>query len=123
MGRTFLVAVIGGSGVLHFLVPGFYRRIVPHVLGHEQEIVALSGAAEIICATMLMLPRTRRAGGFLTAALLVAVLPANVQQAVDGLPYAPAGPLSSPALLWLRLPLQVPLILLALSAARRPHPT
>ena len=50
--------------------------------------------------------------------MLLAVWPANVQQAFDGLPYSPTGPLSSPALLWLRLPLQVPMILMAVNVGR-----
>lgn len=116
--RNLLVLIIGGSGILHFVVPQFYRRIVPHALGHEQEIVLLSGAVEIACATMMVVPRTRRLGGWLTAALLLAVWPANVQQAFDGLPYSPTGPLSSRALLWLRLPLQIPMILVAVNVAR-----
>jgi uncharacterized membrane protein len=116
--RTLLVLIVGGSGILHFVVPRFYRRIVPHALGHEQEIVLLSGAAEIACATMVVLPRTRRLGGWLTAALLLAVWPANFQQAFDGLPYSPTGPLASPALPWLRLPLQIPMILMAIQVAR-----
>jgi uncharacterized membrane protein len=116
--RNLLVLIIGGSGILHFVVPQFYRRIVPRALGHEQEIVLLSGAVEIACATMMVVPRTRRLGGWLTAALLLAVWPANVQQAFDGLPYSPAGPLSSPALLWLRLPLQIPMILMAVNVGR-----
>jgi uncharacterized membrane protein len=37
--RTLLVLIVGGSGILHFVVPRSYRRIVPHALGHEQEIV------------------------------------------------------------------------------------
>lgn len=116
--RNLLIVLIGGSGVLHFVAPKFYRRIVPHALGHEAEIVALSGAAELACAAMLVVPATRRLGGWLTAALLVAVFPANVQQAIDGRPYSRTGPLSSPALLWLRLPLQLPMILMALQSAR-----
>jgi uncharacterized membrane protein len=117
--RSLLVLIIGGSGILHFLVPRFYRRIVPHVLGHEHEIVLASGAAEIACAAMMVVPRTRRLGGWLTTALLLAVWPANFQQAIDGVPYSPTGPLSSPALLWWRLPLQIPMILMALGVARR----
>jgi uncharacterized membrane protein len=65
-------------------------------------------------------------GGWLTAALLLAVWPANFQQAFDGLPYSPTGPLASPTLPWLRLPLQVPMILMAIGVARhdvraKPH--
>jgi uncharacterized membrane protein len=100
------------------VVPRFYRPIVPRALGHEQEIVLVSGAAEIACAAMMVLPRTRRLGGWLTAALLLAVWPANFQQAFDGLSYSPTGPLASPALPWLRLPLQIPMILMAIGVAR-----
>src|SRR5258708_7743145 len=115
--RNVLVLIIGGSGVLHFLVPKFYRRIVPRALGHPEEIVAVSGAAEIACAALMVVPRTRRVGGWLTAALLLAVWPANFQQALDGRPYSRTGALSSPALLWWRLPLQIPMILMALRVA------
>jgi uncharacterized membrane protein len=100
------------------VIPQFYRPTVPHVLGHEQEIVLASGAAELACAAMLVVPRTRRLGGWLTAALLLAVWPANFQQAIDGVPYGRTGPLSSPALLWWRLPLQIPMILMAIGVAR-----
>ncbi len=116
--RNLLVLIVGGSGVLHFMVPRFYRRIVPRVLGHEKEIVAISGGAEIACAAMMVVPATRRLGGWLTAALLLAVWPANIQQALDRKPYSRTGPLSSPSLLWWRLPLQVPMILMAIRVAR-----
>jgi len=115
--RYFLTLIVGGSGVLHFAVPGVYRRIVPDVLDHKHAVVLASGAAEIVCAVMMTIPRTRRAGGWLTAALLVAVWPANLQQALVGPRYSADGPFSSAVFPWLRLPLQVPLILLALQTA------
>lgn len=123
-----LAALIGGSGVLHLVAPRFYRRIVPAPLQRRRvEIVAASGVAEIACALLLLNPRTRPAAALATAALLVAVFPANVQMAVDGgYPDAPF-PANSRAGAWLRLPLQVPLVLWALSfrpcrAGQRPAP-
>jgi uncharacterized membrane protein len=111
-----LVGLIGGSGVLHLVTPRFYRRIVPAPLRRrEAEIVALSGVAEIACATLLLNPRTRPAAALATASLLVAVFPANVQMALDGgYPDAPF-PANSRMGAWLRLPLQVPLVLWAFS--------
>src|SRR5258708_23068846 len=94
--RNLLVLIIGGSGVLHFLVPKFYQRIVPRALGHQEEIVAISGAAEIGCAALMVLPRTRRIGGWLTAALLLAVLPGTFQQPFDLPPYPHTPPPPSP---------------------------
>ncbi len=72
------------------------------------------------CAALLALPRTRRFGAWATAALFVAVFPANVQMALDsGHADASAShPLNNAALAWLRLPLQLPLILWALSVRR-----
>ena len=111
--------LMAGAGALHFLVPGPYRRIVPHALGHEAAIVAISGVAEVACALALVTPATRRAGGWLTAALLVAVFPANVQMAIDaGLPRTVW---SGATLSWLRLPIQVPLVWWAVGIGRHAH--
>ncbi|MEO8898531.1 MAG: hypothetical protein ABI473_07565 [Candidatus Dormibacter sp.] len=111
-----LVGLIGGSGVLHLVAPRFYRRIVPEALKRrDAEIVAASGVAEIVCALLLLHPRTRRAAALATAILLAAVFPANVQMALDGgYPDAPF-PANSKVGAWLRLPLQAPLVLWALS--------
>jgi uncharacterized membrane protein len=117
-----LASLLAGSGTLHLLLPGPYRQIVPHALGHARELVAVSGVAELACAVAVLLPRTRRAGGWATAALFVAVFPANVQMALDGGISGAAFPLNSPVAAWLRLPLQLPLILWALSVARRGAP-
>jgi uncharacterized membrane protein len=87
----------------------------------------MSGVAEIACALLLLHPRTRRAAALATAVLLVAVFPANVQMALDGgYPDAPF-PANSRLGAWLRLPLQVPLVLWALRfredrAGRLPGP-
>jgi uncharacterized membrane protein len=117
-----LTALIGGSGVLHFVVPRSYQRIVPAPLAEWRGgVVALSGVAEIICALLLLTPRTRRLGAWATVALLVAVFPANVQMALDGgYPDAPL-PANSAVGAWLRLPLQVPLVWWALSLRRPPE--
>ena len=107
-----LAGVLLVTGVAHFVVPSVYERIVPRPLGHARGIVLLSGAAELACAGLLVIPRTRRIGGWCTAALLVGVFPANVQMALDGT--------WSPVVAWLRLPLEVPLAAWAVSVARRP---
>ena len=111
-----LTALVGGSGILHLLDPAVYRPIVPGPLSPwRAEVVTISGVVEITCALLLLLPSTRRLGAFATVLLLIAVFPANVQMALDG-GYRNAGfPLNSAALAWLRLPLQVPLVLWALS--------
>ncbi len=116
-----LCALMGSAGAMHFVAPTPYRCIVPAPLrGQAAGVVAVSGVCEVACAALLALPRTRRFGAWATAALFVAVFPANVQMALDsGHPDASAShPLNNAALAWLRLPLQLPLILWALSVRR-----
>jgi uncharacterized membrane protein len=120
--RLGLAALLAGSAGVHFVAPDGYRRIVPRFLGHEAELVALSGAAEVVCAALLLLPRTRRLGGWLSAALLVAVFPANLQMAIDGGAAGAPFPLNTALGAWLRLPLQVPLVMAALAIARHSEP-
>ncbi|HEV1997299.1 MAG TPA: DoxX family protein [Candidatus Dormibacteraeota bacterium] len=116
--RWTLVGIMGGSGVLHFTHPEFYRKIVPRPLGHPDKVVALSGAAELACAVTMVFPPTRRVGGWATAGLLLAVFPANIQMALDGGLKGAPFPANNAMLAWLRLPLQIPAILMALSVAR-----
>ena len=111
-----LAAFMAGAGVAHFVIPGFYEKIIPRWLGHERDLVRWSGVAELLCAALVAVPRTRRVGAWTTLVLLVLVYPANIQMAVDA--GAPHDPESWAA--WLRLPLQVPMWVWASRVARRP---
>lgn len=106
--------MLATGGSAHFLAPAPYAAIVPAALGAPYVWVYVSGAAELACAVGLLLPRTRRRAALVTAALFVAVFPANVQMAWD------AGERSTAyrVVTYARLPLQVPLVLWALSVAR-----
>jgi len=112
-----LAGIFTVSGVLHFVRPQVYEAIVPTPLPYKRELVLASGAVEIACAGLLLHPRTRRLGGLASAGLLAAVFPANVQMTIDSA--------RSPRRPWwftlgtiLRLPLQGPMIRIALKAAR-----
>jgi uncharacterized membrane protein len=111
-----------GAGIMHFVAPGLYERIVPRWLGDRRRIVAWSGVAEIACGALTLNRRTAKAGGWMSAALLVAVFPANVQAFLDAgtehqaAPHVPAGPYK--ALMLARMPLQIPPIRTAVSIAR-----
>ena len=112
-----LAALLAVAGVAHFFKPEPFERIVPKLLPRKRDLVLVSGAAELGSAALLVHPRTRRTGGLLSAGLLVAVFPANVQMTADVL-------VSSKAPAWFkagtvaRLPLQLPMIRTALRAAR-----
>ncbi len=88
--------------------------------GRAAAVVAFSGMAELLGMRLLIVPRTRHLGAWCTAALFVAVFPANVQMALDsGFPRWSAWT-GRAVLAWLRLPLQAPLVLWALSLRRVP---
>ncbi|MGI9022404.1 MAG: DoxX family protein [Acidimicrobiales bacterium] len=114
-----LAFLMVGAGLSHFLAPRSYEQIVPHVLGDPGLWVRLSGVVEIGCGALVALPGTRRLGAWLSAGVLVAVFPANVQMALDGGLAGRPFPLGSPVMAWLRLPLQVPLVVWACRVAVR----
>ena len=97
------------AGTAHFVVPGFYDRMIPRLLGPARPWIYASGAAEVVGGALLASARTRRAGAWWVAVLLVLVFPGNVKMALDG-GVDGSGPLAGPTAAWLRLPLQVPLV-------------
>lgn len=116
-----MAAAFAGMGVLHFVRPEPFEAIVPRPLPRKRELVHASGVAELACAGLMAWPRTRRLGGVLAVGLLAAVFPANVQMTVSAV--------QDPRKPWwwtlgtvLRLPLQLPMIRIALKAARGTAP-
>ncbi|WP_426112810.1 DoxX family protein [Massilia sp. PWRC2] len=120
-GRCLLAAFFMAGGVLHFLLPATYAKVMPPWLPWHGALVAVSGVAEIAGGAGVLLPAVRRAAGRGLIALSVAVLPANVQMLQDGL--AAGRPDWQLALLVLRLPLQAALIWWIWLVAARVHAT
>ncbi|MBF9069629.1 DoxX family protein [Streptacidiphilus fuscans] len=107
--------MLATAGALHFLSPKPFDAMVPRALpGPARAWTYASGVAELAVAAALASPRHRRLGGRLAAGLFVAVLPANVQMAVDWR----ERPLPLSAGAWARLPLQLPLVVEAVKVAR-----
>jgi uncharacterized membrane protein len=114
-----MVMVMGGAGVTHFTNPGFYEEIVPKwAPGSKEMWVKVSGVAELACAALMISPKTRRLGGWITVATLLSVWTANIQVALDG-GMEGDSPLQSKTAAWIRVPFQIPMILDALKIARR----
>lgn len=96
------------AGILHFLHPQGYVKIVPPFVPEPLGMVYISGAAEIAGGIGLLLPVLRRAAAWGLVTLLIAVLPANIYMAMDRVQVT-ANPLPG-LLLWARVPLQLVLI-------------
>ena len=89
--------------------------MVPRALPAHRGLVYASGVAELVCAAGLLHPLTRPAAGWASAALLLAVYPANLTMAGDA---RRSGSTAYRAATWVRLPLQLPPLRVALRAAR-----
>lgn len=67
-----------GAGVMHFVHPNLYVKIMPPDLPLHRELVYLSGVCEIVLGMLLLVPRISRLAAWGVIALLVAVFPANI---------------------------------------------
>ena len=104
------------AGVMHFLKPRWYMRIMPPYVPAHRELVYASGAAEMAGGAGVLLGRTARPAGWWLIATLLAIFPANVEMAVHAERFAK---IPTP-LLWARLPLQGAIIAWVWRAAIRP---
>jgi uncharacterized membrane protein len=92
------------AGVMHFLKPKMYLRIIPPYIPNPKLMNLLAGAFEILFGLGLLFTETRAYAAFGIIILLIAVFPANLymyQKGARGIPKW--------ALL-LRLPMQFGLI-------------
>src|SRR3712207_5457438 len=105
------------AGVMHFVRPRFYERIMPPYVPAHRAMVYASGVAEIAGGAALASrdERVRTAGAWWTVATLVAVFPANVHMALHP-EHFPAIPRAA---LYARLPVQAVFVAWALAARRR----
>ena len=112
-GPWIVAAAFSISGVVHLVHPTTFTGIVPHFLPFSTALVYASGVTELICAVGLW--RRQRWAGYAAAVLLLAVWPANLQDAVTT---QEGHDLMAQVITWLRLPLQIPLIWFALQSGR-----
>ena len=98
-------------GITHFTNPDFFIPLVPPSLIYMEEIVFFSGIVEVIMGVMLFFKKSRRLGAFITITLLLAVFPANIYLYLSDTSRDIMNISKNQALL--RLPFQVPLIIIA----------
>lgn len=102
-GVLLLAALFIGAGILHFVRPEPFDRIVPPGLPlTARTATLLSGAAEMAGGLGLLHPATRPVARLGLLALLIAVFPANIYMAQHAERFRPLPEWS----LWARLPLQ-----------------
>ncbi len=104
------------AGANHFFNTSFYESIMPPYLPWPYALVIISGVAEMVFGACLLIPTLSRSAAWGLIVLLIAVFPANIHMASHPELY----PAISPIMLWLRLPLQLVLILWAFWYTRIP---
>lgn len=93
------------AGLLHFLKPALYLKIMPDYIPRPKAMVYLSGIAEIAGGLGMLVPFVRFEATIGLILLLIAVFPANIDMAVKNIQRRGWFRLYS-ILLIVRLPLQ-----------------
>jgi uncharacterized membrane protein len=106
------------GGVLHFLKPDFYLPFVPDFLPFRGAFVLLSGVAEILLGFAVLIPGTRKLGGYGILILMLFFLPVHVWDLFRAHPA-----IGSHHAALIRLPLQFLFILWAWFVASTAAPT
>ena len=107
-------------GIKHFTDPQYFLDIVPPQLPSKLFLVYLTGLIEVVGGVAILAPKTRKVGAYLLIFLLVSVFPANIYLYVSETPQSLLGISETDALI--RMPLQIPLILLAFWHSKKNHP-
>lgn len=110
--RLLLAAFMCLAGVMHFVAPRAFAKIVPKSLPAPMVLVHVSGVFEVLGGAGLLVPFARTFSAWGLVALFVAVFPANVNHAVNDIQFR-----GRPVPRWVlfaRLPLQAVLVAWAL---------
>lgn len=109
-----VLMVLGGA--MHFVNPESYMMMMPDYLPWHEALVFISGVFEILLGVALFVPQVRSLAGWGLVALLIAVLPANIWMASEGI--QPPGMEMSPTGAWVRVVFQAVFIYWAWAVTR-----
>ena len=107
-------------GIRHFADPQYFLDIVPPQLPSKLFLVYFTGLIEVVGGAAILAPKTRKVGAYLLIFLLVSVFPANIYLYISETPQNLLGISKMDALI--RMPFQIPLILLAFWHSKENHP-
>jgi uncharacterized membrane protein len=107
-------------GIKHFTDPQYFLDIVPPQLPSKLFLVYFTGLIEVVGGAAILISKTRKVGAYLLIFLLLTVFPANIYLYVSETPQSLLGISKMDALI--RMPFQIPLILLAFWHSKKNHP-
>jgi uncharacterized membrane protein len=116
--KTFFRGLLGVlmvlSGIAHFVSSETYLMMMPSYLPWHEGLVFISGVFEIVLGVAVFVPKYRSLAGWGLVALLIAVWPANIWMATEGI-------VLSTTAAWVRVAFQAVFIYWAW-AVTRPDP-
>lgn len=83
--RVLLALFYAAAGVMHIRSPGGFLKITPDWVPYPEQVVFLTGVAELAGAAGLMLAPFRRAAGIGLALYAICVYPANINHAINNI--------------------------------------
>lgn len=108
IGLYIMAAFFVYAGISHFTKKHFFMKAMPPYVPNHEIMVILSGIAEMLFGIGLLFHQTKPLAAWGIILLLIAVFPANIYMATSGkFKKIPQW------MLWLRLPLQLVLIVWA----------
>jgi uncharacterized membrane protein len=118
--KTFFRGLLGVlmvlAGLVHFVNPEPYLMMMPDYLPWHEALVFISGVFEVLLGAALFVPKLREYAGWGLIALFIAVLPANIWMASEGI--QPPGMEMSPTGAWVRVAFQAVFIYWAWAVTR-----
>ena len=107
-------------GIKHFTDPQYFIGITPPQIPFKKFAVYFTGILEIMGGAMILNQKTRKIGAYTLMFLLIIVFPANIYLYLSETAQQLLGINKTDALV--RMPFQIPLILLAYWHSKENHP-
>ena len=107
-------------GIKHFTDPQYFIGITPPQIPFKKFAVYFTGILEIIGGAMILNHKTRKIGAYTLIFLLIIVFPANIYLYLSETAQQLLGINKTDALI--RIPFQIPLLLLAYWHSKENHP-
>lgn len=98
------------AGILHFTRKKNFVFIMPKIIPFRPFFVLFTGICEILAGIALFFNLFKKLAGTLLTIFMILIYPVNIYMAIKKKPLGP-NQKANPAALWLRLPLQIPLII------------
>ena len=81
--RYIIAAIFMLAGIMHFIIPGTYVKIMPDYIPYHRLMVYISGVAEIVGGLGVLIPQTQLLAAWGLILLLLAVFPANIEMTLQ----------------------------------------